>query len=56
MSTGPTDPRIDPALIDTALDEEVGLLLRLIEKANTSEGPLDAATVDALLFDEDADA
>ena len=49
------DPRIDPSLIDAALGEEVELLLRLVEAANASEGPLDAATIDAVLFDEDAD-
>lgn len=53
--SGPSDSAIDPSLIDTALSEEVELLLRLIDVANTSEAPLDAARVDAVLFDEDAD-
>jgi hypothetical protein len=53
VSTGPRYPRIDPSLIDVALDEEVELLMRLIDAANSSDGPLDAAKIDAVLFVED---
>lgn len=55
MFTSRPDPRIDASLIDAALDEELDLLLRLVVATNRTEGPLDPATLDAVLFDEDAD-
>lgn len=51
VSTGRHDPRIDPSLIEEALSEEIELLLRLIQAANASDGHLDPATLDAILFD-----
>jgi hypothetical protein len=55
VSAGSPDPGIDPSLFDAALDEEVDLLMRLIAKVNTCDGPLDVATVDSVLFGEGAD-
>lgn len=50
------DPRIDPALIDSLLREEVDLLTRLIVAANASECRLDPAALDAALFSDESDA
>jgi hypothetical protein len=50
------DPRIDPALIDSLLREEVDLLTRLIVAANASDRRLDLAALDAALFSDEPDA
>jgi hypothetical protein len=56
VPSSPRDPRVDPALIDSALREEVDLLMRLIAAANANDGRLDPAALDAALFSEEPDA
>lgn len=50
------DPRIDPALIDSLLREEVDLLARLMVAANASDRGLDLAALDAALFSDEPGA
>lgn len=46
------DP-LDVSLNDPVLRAEVELLIRLMETANVSEGPLDRAAIDRALFGVD---